>query len=89
MIILENWRYLVEFGCLKDTWRLSGNAFGHPNFGEGHQVYTSTPRKFDREKMIVETASGNVYQLLNCAGNEEEEIKYIKEDIDRGSSLVL
>lgn len=79
-ISIHNWRYVVEFGCGTDSWRLGGEVFGHPNYSGGSHVLTL---------MQVTTASGRVYQLGNCAGIIEEQLAYIREDIARGGTLLI
>ena len=85
-ILLENWRYLVEMGCGVDTWRLYGEVYGHPRFREGRSVFVSTPKSLDKEKRLITTASGKVYQLGNCAANEDEQFQYIEADISNGGT---
>lgn len=81
MVVLENWRYNVEMGGGTDAWKLNGEAYGHPNYEEGHRVWTSTPINFDPNSRILITASGRRYRLGVCAGNEREQIEYIMNDI--------
>lgn len=88
IVELHNWRYMVQMGFGHDSWQLTGKAFGHPKIPDGDYVCTSTPVKFDREKMQVETFSGRVYQLYDCGGNLEEQIKYLEEDIARSTDSV-
>lgn len=83
---LHDWHYGVNMGCGVDSWQLTGRVYGHPNVSLGGQVFTSTPKKFDRENMIVETASGRKYKLFNCAGKLEEQIKHIEDDIAKGGT---
>lgn len=89
IVRLENWRYLVNFGCGKDEWRLSGNVFNHPTIDDGNQAFVSTPVYFDKSKMITITASGRVYSLGICAGNLEEQMGYILDDIKNKGTIHL
>jgi hypothetical protein len=86
---LENWRYLVEMGAGIDAWRLTGEAYDHPNFHDGEVVHTSTPVAFDATTRQLKTASGRTYVLGQCAANENEQIKNIMEDIERTGTLHL
>ena len=88
-VLLEDWHYMVDMSIGGDTWRLSGKAWNHPNFTSGMLICVSTPKFLDREKRIVITASGRNYRLGNCSGNEDEQFKYIREDIDRKGTLVI
>lgn len=78
---LHNWKYIVEFCGGYDRWRLSGIN------QDGKDIVTSTPVAFDSMEKIVTTKSGSQYKLINCAANEEEQIRYILEDVERGHSL--
>jgi len=84
MITLENWRYLVQFGCIKDCWRLNGNVYGHPNHDEGASIFPSTPKSLDRETRILTTVSGTQYYLGNAEGDENEWFAQLEKDIERG-----
>lgn len=89
VITLEEWAYRVhmEGGFQKDTWRLTGKVYGHPNFPPGHIVHVSTPKKLDGR--LVTTFSGRIYELGYCEGNEKEQLKYIQEDIERDGTQCL
>jgi hypothetical protein len=82
-IRLENWRYTVRMCCSGDSWCLSGEAYGHPRFPPGHSVSTSSPVSFNKQDMVVTTYSGSIYKLGECAGNLEEQLHYIEEDVER------
>lgn len=88
IVRLENWRYtvLMAGGFRGDSWRLTGNAYDHPDYANGHEVHTSTPVELDEVTLVVKTASGRTYQLCRCAGKLEEQLQYIREDIQRGGS---
>jgi hypothetical protein len=73
---LYNWRYLVIMSCSGDKWCLHGTY-------NQEDIATSTPVSFNPETRIVKTFSGSQYELMNCAGNEEQQIRYIMEDIER------
>lgn len=79
---LENWCYIVEFGCGYDKWRLHGDR-------NGRAIFTSTPVEFDEVNGIVTTASGSKYRLGNCAGNEEKQKQYIRDDVNNGGTRRL
>ncbi len=84
-VLIENWRYMVLMGP-KDSWRLYGEVYGHPNRPEGGPCYTSTPVFLDRENRIVVTGSGRTYRLGVCAANEEEQFRHIESDVANGGT---
>lgn len=87
MIMLENWQYLtcMQGGYKMDTWRLSGYVWGHPEMNAGELIHTSTPVKLIGN--FVKTASGRIYKLGKCAGDEKKQKQYIRDDIERKGSL--
>lgn len=89
MINLENWAYrtLMGGGYKRDSWRLYGEVYGHPEREDGAGVYVSRPIDFDAEARTIKGLSGRLYKLGECAGNEEEQIQFILNDIERGKSL--
>lgn len=89
IVDLENWRYHVEMGFGSDSWCISGTVFNHPNHVDRSYITISSPKKFDENKMILITASGRIYKLGNCSDDLKQQIKYIREDIRCGGSLIL
>ena len=77
---LENAHYMTIMvgGFNKDQWRLTGLL-------NGNIVHTSTPVKFDKEKMTVTTFSGSVYRIASISDHTTREklIQYIEEDVAR------
>ena len=51
VINLENWHYSVVMGGGTDSWRLTGEVYGHPKFPPGHRVFVSTPKMFDQKTL--------------------------------------
>lgn len=84
MLRLEQWHYRVVMQCGGDGWALHGFMYDHPQIPDGQQRQLSCPVEFDKERMIVKTFSGSVYQLGECGGNLAKQIKYIEEDVVRG-----
>lgn len=84
--LLENWGYHVVMlgGFQGDEWCLGGNVYNCPHFNCGDRINVSTPVAI--EGRIVTTYSGSRYKLGHCAGNEEEQMKYIMDDIERFNS---
>lgn len=84
MIELHNVRYLVEMGCGIDYWRLSGEAYGHPQYRDGERIWPSTPVSFDEEQLTFQSASGKSYQLCSFEVPKEKVIEQLKKDIKKG-----
>lgn len=86
---IENWRYIMDMGCMLDIWRLYGQVYGHPGYRDGSFICPSTPVHLDEERMLITTASGRVYELGNCNGDVNEHLQYIRDDIANRGSLAV
>jgi hypothetical protein len=72
LVELRDYRFATQMDFGTDSWCLYGRVFGHPNFRDGEFIYTSTPTAFDRENLLLTTASGREYRLVNPEGNAED-----------------
>jgi len=52
-VIIKDWR--IESLRSDETYQLSGNFFGHPNFPNGHFDFTSPIIQIDFKKGEIET----------------------------------
>ena len=70
---------------------LTGRVYGHPSerFRDGDSITPSVPTYLDREKRILRTKSGGMYELGVCSGNEKEVFDQIEKDIQRGGYETL
>lgn len=83
---IQDFRYVVEMGCGLDMWRPCGHVLNHPNFPDGHFVYTSTPVELDEQNLKFTTASGRVYQIVSFSDDQTKVLDQIKKDIaNKGS----
>lgn len=83
LVELHDWRYSMNMGCMVDYWMLGGVVVNHPDYDDYSYVYVSSPKSFN-DNMIVVTASGRRYKLMECGGNLKEQIGFINESINNG-----
>lgn len=86
IVDIFEFRYLMQLGCGGDYWLPYGKVYGHPNFNDGHKVYTSTPVSFNEMDMIMTTASGRKYCIRTFESDPQKWIDQIKKDIANGQS---
>ena len=80
MYKLENWSH----SKYNRVWRIRGEVFKHPVYADGSSVWISCPVDFDEQNMVVQTISGSLYKLGQCAGDLNKEIVLIREDVACG-----
>ena len=89
MTRLDEFKYVETLGCRM----LCGRVYGHPSerFRDGDSITPSVPTYLDREKRILRTKSGGMYELGVCSavGGEEVVFDQIEKDIARGSYEVV
>jgi len=80
---LDHASYMTIMAIGGDQWRLSGMV-------DGEIRHTSTPVKFDKEKMLVTTYSGSVYRIASISDytTKEKLIEYIEEDVARSREVI-
>ena len=66
----------MNCGCKNDYWRYHGRTHKHSGL-----VSPSRPISFDEEKLIIQTYSGSLYEIIGFKGNKDAIIKQIKLDI--------
>ena len=90
MIVLENWRFRMEMnpGSKADCWRIEGEAWGHPEFPNGHTIMPSAPvnMKETEQGVEVEGFSGRQYLLstIHPEANREQMIAELRAVVQRG-----
>lgn len=80
---LYNVKFMVEFGCGSDTWRIVGNCPEHPQANSLDQIMPSTPKSYDPETNIMKTISGSIYEIVSY-GNKEKFIEEINKCLEKG-----
>jgi hypothetical protein len=88
IVQIDEFRYMVEMGCNRDSWRCCGMVVGHPDIPDGQFCMPSTPVEFDEENLTFKTISGKTYKIMSFDGNEEEIKNQLKEDVENGGFLI-
>lgn len=89
-IRIENFRYAVNMGCGSDAWMPFGRVYGHPVYGDGQEIFISTPRELDDVKQTIKTASGRTYQIVSFDCDDRDKwLAEVKKDIKQGGTEIL
>lgn len=84
MIIIENFRYMMDMSCGGDSWRACGNVYNHPDRKDGEFIFISTPKEFDEQSCTVTTFSGKKYHIASFSEDDSERwINEIKKEIQK------
>jgi len=81
---IDDCGYSMNLGCGSDTWAISGNVHGHPNFGPGQFIHTSAPISYDIDDDTFITKSGRKYHITSYNGSKEKFVEQIMKDISKG-----